>query len=253
MRLFFRLWLCAVFFSVSAVSGADRNALDELYRRGQVLEGMYRRPVSTGKGPAMLLLCGGRPWLANDFAKIFIRAGFRVNLLNGVYLAGLSGASIKITPDDLRELTPLDGITPEFDNLAAYKIVFVNLISAENQEKLFTPERIGKHEKFVAGGGALVLTVNAPESLGELLPVRKSPAMDSMEWIEEGDFFARRPAGKDFEILPEKWKLYGAFRNASCGENAEILADITDEGGHPVGIYLAQKKYGKGKVIFWNA
>lgn len=252
MKTFFA-GLLTLTATLGLFAAPQSDALKTLYQKGQVLEGMYRRPVSTGKGPEMLLLCGGRPWFANDFAKIFIQAGYRVNLLNGVYLAGLSGASIKITPDDPREPEPLDGITPEFDRLADYKIVFVNLITPENQKKLFTPERVEKLKKFVSAGGALVLTFHAPELPDELMPVGKTVSSDEMEMIEPGDYYAQRPAQKLFAALPERWKIYASFRNVALKKGAKTLSKITDPGNHPVGIYLAEKPFGKGKVIYWNA
>jgi len=245
--------LLTIFVAFSVFSAPQSKELEKLYQKGQVLEGMYRRPESTGKGPEMLLLCGGRPWLANDFAKIFIQAGYRVNLLNGVYLAGLSGASIKITPDDPREPEPLDGITPEFDNLASYKVVFVNLMSPENQTKLFTPERVEKLKKFVSAGGALIVTFNVPETLGDLMPVVRCTGSDEMEMIDAGDFYAQRPQEKMFAALPERWKLFTGFRNVALAKNAKMLSASTDEGNHAIGVYLAEKAYGKGKVIYWNA
>ncbi len=217
------------------------------------LEGIFGRPQPTGDGPDMLLLCGGRPWVGNADAKHYATAGYRVMLLNSVYLDGCGGASIKQTPTDPVEPTPLDGITPEFKELGKYKIVAVEAIPTSFQEKLFTAERIDALKKYVADGGTLLLTVNVPEKLGDLLPVEPQTGADAMDEVNEDNLFATRPEGKAFSILPEKWLLHTYFRYCKAKKDARILSYVVTANGDKLCPYLVEMDYGKGKVMFWNA
>ncbi len=217
------------------------------------LEGIFGRPQPQGDGPDMLLLSGGRPWVANQHSGDFAQAGYRVTLLNGVYLDGCSGASIKQTPTDPVEPTPLDGITPEFKNLSKYKVIVFDSMPTKGQEKLFTSERIATLKKYIENGGSVVFTVNVPEKLAELLPVEKIAIADSMEEVSLDDLFAQRPAEQQFSLLPEKWALYTYFRNCQAKKNARVLSYIVDATGNEVVPYIVEMPFGKGKVVFWNA
>ncbi|MCQ2351995.1 MAG: hypothetical protein MJ033_00770 [Victivallaceae bacterium] len=217
------------------------------------LEGIFGRPQPKGDGPDMLLLSGGRPWVANQHSGDFAQAGYRVTLLNGVYLDGCSGASIKITPTDPVEPTPLDGITPEFKNLAKYKIIVFDSMPTAGQEKLFTAERIATLQNYIENGGCVVFTVNVPEKLNHLLPVEKLPVADTMEEVSLDNVFALRPADQQFSLLPEKWEIYTVFRSCQAKKGSRVLSYIVDGTGSPVSPYIAEMPFGKGKVVFWNA
>ncbi|MCQ2378058.1 MAG: hypothetical protein MJ016_02460 [Victivallaceae bacterium] len=220
---------------------------------GRQLEGIFQRPKPKGDGPDMLLLSGGRPWIGNTHANHFAQAGYRVTLINSVYLDGCGGASIKITPSDPVEPKPLDGITPEFADLGKYKIVVFDTMPLEGQEKLFTPERIEALKKFVSDGGSVVFTVNVPEKLGDLLPVEKQKVMDSMDKVDVEGAYVSRPQNAAFGMLPEKWDVFTEFRFCQAKPGARVLANVCDPQGNAVSPYLVEMDYGKGKVIFWNA
>ncbi len=236
----------------SPAAAEKKAAASEVYSREK--EGIFPRPLPSGNGPDMLLLSGGRPWVGNAVANTFAAGGYRVKLLNSVYLAGLGGASIKITPTDPVEPEPLDGITPEFNRTNRYKIIVINDIPQELQARLLTPERVEKLRKFIADGGALLLTINAPlRVLSDLAPVEPTPGTEG-ELCELEDFYVRRPDRPEFKSLPESWKLWRSFRLYKTAAGAETLAEILTPDGTPSGVpYLAQKHYGKGKVLFWNS
>ena len=71
-------------------------------------------PSPKGQGPDILLINGGRPWVGEETANIFIRNGYRVTLLDSIHLAGLGGAPIRFFLTDKEEPQPFDGITPAF-------------------------------------------------------------------------------------------------------------------------------------------
>lgn len=219
-----------------------------VYDAGQKLGGVFKRkPFSKTGSPKTLVICGQRPWLGKDVAKNLAAAGCDVNLIDGPYLGGLSGTYIRHLPHDPVEPKPLDAITPEFNHLGDYELIFVNGISLENQEKLFTPDRIEKLKKYLNDGGTLVLTINAPARLGDILPVQlgdKNPA--------SVDLFVRRPDTPAFAELPETWQLTDSYRDAALADGATQLAPIIDDAGREVGIFVASKPYGKGKVLFAN-
>ena len=52
-------------------------------------------PKAKGKGPSVLVLAGGRPWVGDGFASMLANSGCFVTGLNSVWLDGLGGASIK--------------------------------------------------------------------------------------------------------------------------------------------------------------
>lgn len=226
----------------------------EVYSREK--EGIFPRPLPKGDGPDMLLLNGGRPWIGNSVASNFASGGYRVKLLNSVYLDGMGGASIKITPNDPVEPEPLDGITPEFERLNRYKIIVINDIPTDMQRKLLTQERMEKLRNFVSSGGALLLTCNAPlDTLGDLAPVEKHPDVDSDDdSCSLPDFFVRRPELEQFQALPESWKLWQPFYLYKLKAGAKMVSEILlPDGDTAETPYIATMDYGKGKVLFWNS
>ena len=246
-KIFALLTVTAVTASIFAmpIPNDERKAV---YEAGKKLEGIFQRPKSKSGSPKTLILCGQRPWLGNDMAKNLIDAGCDVNVLTGPYLAGLSGSYIRSLPHEKFEPTPVDAITPEFNHLSDYNLILINGIPAENQKKIFTPERIEKLKTFLKNGGDLVLTVNAPAELGDILPVHlgeKNPPPKK--------FFALRPTAAPFVELPDSWQVFDAYRDAELADGATLLSAMVDENKQQVGIYMASKPYGKGKVIFLNS
>lgn len=202
-------------------------------------------PKAKGSGPDILLLNGGRPWTGSETAAIFQQSGFRVTTLDSSYLAGLGGAPIRFFLTDKFEPKPFDGITPAFQKLGSYKLVVINAMSAENQRKLLTPERIRQLEKYVANGGSLLLTVNSPDLKG------LSPVVPGAMY--NGTTTAVRPAGKRFSFLPEKWQNMAGCRQVSLREGSEADGAYLDGNGKKVAPLFAVRNVGKGKVVFWNA
>ncbi|MCQ2379574.1 MAG: hypothetical protein MJ025_01445 [Victivallaceae bacterium] len=213
------------------------------------LDGIFGRPKGNPNGPKLLVLSGSRPWIGNGLGSAFGRAGASVSLLNSVYLGGLGGASIKITPTDPVEPKPVDYVTPEFKQLSRYKAVIINDINASNQDKLFTEDRVEAMKQYVANGGVLVLTINAPESLGDLLPVELG---DMVDLDNDDPVYAVRPVSAKFSRLPERWQIVDPYKEATLTKDAKTVSAIVDEKGKENGIYIACKKYGKGSVWFMN-
>ncbi|MCQ2379992.1 MAG: hypothetical protein MJ025_03605 [Victivallaceae bacterium] len=223
-------------------------------KSGLQLEGIFRRPAAKGPGPKMLLLSGGRPWVGNACAEKFIRAGYNVNVLNSVYLDGMGGASIKQTPTDPVEPKAIDGITPEFKNLSKYEIIVINGIPENMQEKMFTKSRIEDIRKFVSNGGKLIVSLNVPESFGDLLPVESPDGSGTMDFEDGAGMFATRPDDPAFSLLPERWEIYSKIRNCVPRKGAKVLSKIIDADGSTLNVpYIAIMDFGKGKVLFHNA
>ena len=239
-------------FAQSTPAPAKKPAIKEVY--SQEKEGIFPCPKPKGNGPGMLLLSGGRPWVGNSVATNFADGGYRVKLLNSVYLDGMGGASIKITPNDPVEPEPLDGITPEFERLDSYKIIVINDIPQNMQRKLLTPERVGKLRNYVSSGGALFLTANAPlDLLGDLAPVEKMPDRDE-DVCDLEDFCVRRPELPQFQALPQSWGVWQPFHFYRTKANAKMVAEILSSQGIGTEIpYIATMDYGKGKILFWNS
>ncbi len=240
---------CIVLSTNPQFAPPEETVTKEVYSREK--EGIFPCPKPTGNGPNMLLLNGGRPWEGNASAQIFAHGGYRVKILNSVYLAGLGGASIKITPTDPVEPEPLDGITPEFQRLDKYKIIVINNIPRDKQKKLFTAKRIAALKKFVSDGGKLFLTINAPDSLKDMLPFDAIPDVD--EFFEIDDAFTKTPKTNAFKGMPEKWRIFNKFRMIKAKKASHTLCEIFTGDGSPCGVpYILTMKYGKGEVLFWN-
>jgi hypothetical protein len=212
------------------------------------LETIFKRPLPSGNGPQIMLFCGGRPWLGNGVGAMLNKCGASTMVINSVYLDGQGGASIKAFPTDKKELVPLDGISPAFAELKDYKVLVVNAIPRQNQQNIFTKERIKSLKEYVKNGGGLLATINIPDKLGDLLPVRLGKIVKPVD----GDTVFR-PEGKDFDLLPASWPVFSAYRKAELNDGGRILSTIKDAIGKDKGIFIAEKKYGKGKVIFLNA
>ncbi len=220
----------------------------KVYKEGKKLEGIFGVPTSTKGSPVVLFLGGGRPWQGNGTGGALIDSGADVRVLSGVYLAGLSGSYIRSLPHQTEEPTPVDAITPEFKHLDEYQVLFVDAIPEKNQKKIFTPERVTAVKKFVSEGGLLLLTINAPEDeLGDLMPVKYGDMCDDYEGI-----FIRKPAGKNFELIPEIFQMVDPFRVVTLAEGAKSISDVVDGNGNVLTSFVAVKPYGKGKVMYLN-
>ncbi|GEM_PF-670580 len=227
------------------------NAIEELpapkLDPAEVAKKMFPHPKAKGKGEPMLVLSGGRPWTGSEFGDLYVEAGAKVLTLTSKHLAGEGGSPIRAMLNDSVEPPAADGITVEFARLADYKCVVINNIPAENQAKIFTPERIAALKTYVENGGTLLLTINAPASLGELLPVGESESADY-----DGAVFVQRPAGENFAFLPEKWRSFDAYKSVRAKQGAKVLAQLTTEDGQSVADYLVMQEIGKGRVLFLN-
>ena len=207
-----------------------------------------RLPEPKGKGPHVLLLSGGRPWTGNDAAALLRHGGCRVTLLDSVYLDGFGGASTKVFLSDLKEPPKLDGITPAFDNLKAYRLVIFNAIPAPLLEKMLTPGRIARLKTYIENGGRVLFNRNAPRSLKALLPVTfgRMMKMDPAMTVE-------RPAGNAFSCLPVKWPSNAAYRQAELVPGAKAYSFLLSPDGGNKNVFFASRKIGKGYSFFWNA
>ncbi|MCQ2377782.1 MAG: hypothetical protein MJ016_01040 [Victivallaceae bacterium] len=232
---------------VPSDSAKDLKEIAELPPPEGVKKAAFAPPDFKGKGGAVLVLAGGRPWTGVEFGKYLSDAGAKTKTLDSRYLAGQGGSPIRDMLGDSFEPTPDDRITPEFAQLAQYKAVVVNHIPGKNQKNIFTAERVGALKKYVSDGGALFLTREAPDTLGELLPV---------EVEDDGDtsleLFATRPAGKNFAFLPEKWRNFDPFKMVRAKADATVLSDLVSEDGQKVAPYIVVRNFGKGKVLFFN-
>lgn len=204
-------------------------------------------PEAVGKGSSVLVLAGGRPWVGKGFASMIAGSGCSVTGLDSIYLNGLGGASIKTFLTDLKEPEPKDGITPAMKNLERYKLVIVTGIPEKFLLKLYTPERIAALRRYVESGGCLLLGNSTPALLAEFLPVIPGKMNSEIENCK-----VKRPSGKIFEVLPEEWRLTSHYREAELRPDAKLLAPILDGAGKETGIFLAERKVGKGKVVFFN-
>lgn len=231
------------------VPGADRAAIEKVQALPPFPDPLsaVRLPVPSGKGENVLLFHGSRPWVAGHTAAFLSESGCRVTTLDSKYLDGLGGASIKVFLTDLVEPEAMDGITPAMERLKDYKLVVVTAIPPEMQKKFFTPERIDKFREYVRNGGSLMVNCHVPAALGNLLPVKPGAMREGLE-----TFHVKRPAGAVFALLPESWRLFGAFRDAELLPGAETVAPILDENGKNAGVFAAIRNYGKGKVLFFN-
>ncbi len=205
-------------------------------------------PQPSGQGAELLLIHGMRPWTGKDCARFLSSAGLLVTCLSSEYLAGLGGSSIKTFLTDEHEPEPKDGITPAFAKLQEYRIVLINSMSENNQAGMFTHERIESMKTYVRQGGILILTIDAPAVLGDLLPVTHSSKINRNR---EGKTVTR-PSGDHFISMPENWPCLSAFREVQLAPGAEQLSAIQDSEGRQISVFLARKTYGQGKVLFLN-
>ena len=204
---------------------------------------VQKMPQITGKkGVRILLFNGGRPWACKNLVALMVKSGLRVMSLDSIYLDGLGGAPIRSHMASKFEPDPFDGITPAFKQLFAYKMLIFNNIPAKFQAQLFTPERIDALKKYVEKGGKIIFTMNAPDSLGELLPVFIDGGIIRKKHI------ATRPATGNFKYFPENIPV-PEYRNVSAAPDADVLSVLNDPAGTP---FVATRKIGKGSVMFFN-
>ena len=209
---------------------------------------VMKLPAPKGKGPHVLLLSGGRPWTGEEAAALLVKAGCKVTLLDSTYLDGFGGASTKKFFSDLVEPPKMDGITPAFRDLSRYRLVVFNAIPAKLLDKLLSQERIALLRAYVENGGSVLFNRNAPQTLGDLLPVIPGGLKKMDPSLVVG-----RPEGKVFSVLPENWCSNAACREAKPGPGAEVPAWMSDKDGNRTDVFLARRKLGKGAAWFWNA
>ncbi len=222
------LLMCAAMFSLAA--GPQKKA-----------------PVVGKKGPYVVLFNGSRPRMGNIVSEMFEKVGCRVVNVNGTYLDGFCGTTIKINMTDKVEPVAFDGITPALNQLANKKLVIFNDIPAPMMEKMLTRERIDALKTYVENGGHVLFTMTCPERVGDLLPVEVGELQDV-----EIPLFADRPAGKIFEVFPEKLPVLAKYRQVVPVDGAEVLSTIRAN-GMEVAPFLVRKTIGKGTVTFLNA
>ncbi len=205
----------------------------------------------SGSAADLLTLGGGRPFVPKRLKSQMEACGLKVNLLDSSKLAGFGGASTKINPGNADEPEPpkADGITPEFARLDNYKAVMFHNIPADLIKKMLTPERIDALKKYVSNGGALILNRYAPETLGDLLPVKFTGGIQT----KIKDISVTRPNDASFSFLPEKWNKLSAFRLSKAVPGAEVLSKIIDKNGDTIAVGVAKMQYGKGTVWFYNS
>lgn len=199
---------------------------------------------------SVLLFHGGRPWTADETAAMIRKAGLQVRLIDSAGLDGLGGAPLRFHLTDKTEPKPKDNITPEFEKLGNYNAVIVCCMETDAQKKFFTPERRSRLKDFINNGGTLITAENVPAEIEELLPVKFSNAMlsiqpENMECTTESPFFKN---------LPAKWPCFSIKnRNMQLKDNAEILVSQADKSGKNKMPYIASLNIGKGKAIYWNS
>ncbi len=215
--------------------------------------GKPKQPEWKGKsGPRVLLFNGGRPWQGDGVSSTISGAGFRVRNYNSVYLDGFGGATIKAHVTDKKEPQAFDGFTPAFKTLASAppKLLVFHYIPEKNYEKIFTPERIAQLKAYLENGGNLLVTRSFPAGIiDELLPV----ALGDIAPISDDEaFFANRPKSETFACIPEKFPVYGSYRESVAKPEAEVLSMIQDEKGNPISPFVSRINIGKGTVTYFN-
>ena len=211
------------------------------------VSGAYSRTMPKGDGPEILLLQGGRPWVANDTAQNLNATGARCVVLTSAWLDGFGGSPIRPLLNDSNEPKPFDGITPAWAELLSFKAVVILGMSEKNQKGILTEQRVAELRRYVEAGGGLVIGINAPSALGDLLPV----IYGKMNKLEKG-LSARRVAAPVFEKLPEVFPVVENWRSVELREGSEALATIHNANGEKTGIYLARQRLGKGCVVWIN-
>lgn len=197
---------------------------------------------------SILLLHGGRPWMASDTTGILKRAGAQVETLDSTLLDGLGGASIKDFLTDKNEPVAKDGITPAFERLSQYSLVAILAIPRDNLQKLLTPVRLAQIETYVKNGGALLVTENAPDVLADLLPVQLGESVSR-------DFttFTCTNAHAWLAGIPERWPYFGSYRKVKAKSGVEILVAVQDKEKKDMGPLIVLGRLGKGQVLYWNS
>lgn len=203
--------------------------------------------IPDGKGPNVLLLHGARPWIAGETAAVLRSGGCKVTCIDSKLLAGLGGASIKTFVSDKTEPEPQDGITPEFARLNNYKAVVIMAIKPEDQQKLFSQERLRQLDEYVRNGGILLLLEDAPANLGSLDVVKLGSFTHTSVKLH-----VKRPESKNFCLTPELWPYLGRNRQASKLPGTQVIASLVDDNNRETGIFAAWRKVGNGKVVFLN-
>ncbi len=204
------------------------------------------------KGARVLLFNGGRPWQGDGVAATLEKSGLSVRNFNSVYLDGFGGATIKAHVTDKVEPKAYDGFTAAFKALAIAppKLLVFHYIPSKNYEKIFTPERVTQLKAYLENGGNLLVTRSFPGGvIDDLLPV----ALGDIAPIgDDEELFANRPASEAFSCIPEKFPVYGSYREAGAKPEAEVLSMIQDAQGHPIAPFVARIKIGKGTVTYFN-
>ena len=196
----------------------------------------------------VLFFGGGRMFWAGTRAKALKWAGANVKLIDSTMLDGFGGASTKVRASDPVEPPKKDGITPEFKRLNKYKVVFFSAIPPKLLKEMLTEERIAALREYVANGGAVLLNYAAPDTLGDLLPVKFTGEIAS----SHHEITAERPKAPGFELVPEKWEKLYKYRPCEIAPGAEVLGNLFDKSGKVVSVGFARMPYGKGEVWFFN-
>ena len=210
-------------------------------------EAKYPKEQGPADGPRILLVNGGRPWTAHDFASPIILAGARVTCLSGEYLDGFSDASIKPHMSDKTEPAAFDGLAEAFRRLPEYDLVLVHCLPVKNQNALFTPERVRALKAYVENGGHLAFSLSATANFGDFGPLALGGFVNRSE-----EMYAERPAGARFAMFAEKIPVFDRYRTGRPTEGAEVLSWICDASGKRLAPFIAKVRRGKGSVLFFN-
>ncbi len=200
-------------------------------------------------GLKVLMLCGGRPWVARGTADFLTKAGFAVVNCDSKLLGGLGG-SIKVFPSDPVEPVPQNVLPEAFAKLGEYQVLFITHITPKKQALLFTPERVEQLKEFVRNGGGLIINRDAPlAALGDLAPVAETAAPEA---FRAADWQVTRDAQyENFAVLPESWGVMAPPRWVIPQKDAAVVMKMNGPAGAG-NVFLVQKTYGKGKVLFFN-
>ena len=206
-----------------------------------------RMPAAVGTGPDFLVFAGGRPWVADWFVGNLQKSGARTTKISARYLNGLSGASTAQHAVDKVQPEPYDGITPAFAKLDQYKLVVFHFFTEKNLRQLLTPERVKMLRNYVENGGN-ILWVMTSLDIPEIQPAQVGNVFE----IDDA-CFATRPAGENFQTLPEKIPVYRVFRILTPAPDAKIESMIKDAEGNDLTPLIVSRQIGKGKVTYVNA
>ncbi|MCQ2380128.1 MAG: hypothetical protein MJ025_04315, partial [Victivallaceae bacterium] len=241
------LFACAVAFCAAAPAAKKQEA-------GAPKKLKERFPRSNVRGKNKVFMFNGRrPWVANEAAGPLERAGIRVFLLDGTYLAGLSGAPIR-SHMELPEPDPFNGIDKAFEKMVKggtgeCKLVIFNALPPESLTTIFTKERKEKFNKYISNGGNALFTNATPvDTIDDILPFIADSAVASSG--EEGTY-ANLPASKNFSGFPKRIPVY-AYRGGAPAKGAEVLSWICTEDGEKQAPFICRKKVGKGTITYFN-